>query len=116
MANLSSGLSGAGKPKTAGTVDEGAGTEGSKGEGRGEHDRREAFTACSREPETSSGRLYLMVMPDLWDCTVIGWAYSEDMEAGQGIVQAFACAESLFKTLKMEVEVFEYMELYYTKR
>jgi transposase InsO family protein len=48
----------------------------------------------------------------------------------KGIVQAFACAESFFKTLKGEVdnlegrhtkkqvktEVFEYMEIYYNKR
>jgi hypothetical protein len=32
MANLASGVSGKGKPKTGGTADEGAGTEGSKEE------------------------------------------------------------------------------------
>jgi hypothetical protein len=50
MANLASGVSGKGKPKTGGTADEGAGTEGSKEEEGGEHDGLKAFTACGGEP------------------------------------------------------------------
>jgi hypothetical protein len=50
MANLASGVSGKGKAKTGGTTDEGAGTEGSKEEERGKHDRLKAFTACGGEP------------------------------------------------------------------
>jgi transposase InsO family protein len=34
--------------------------------------------------KTSSGRLYLTVILDLWDRTVIGWEFSEDLEAGHG--------------------------------
>jgi hypothetical protein len=49
MADLSSGVSGKGKPKTGGTADEGARTKGAKKEGMGEHDGRKAFTAGRRE-------------------------------------------------------------------
>jgi hypothetical protein len=49
MADLSSGVSGKGKAKAGETTDEGAGTEGSKEEERGEYDRLKAFTACGRE-------------------------------------------------------------------
>jgi hypothetical protein len=51
MANLASGISCEDKPKAGGMTDEGAGTEGSKEEERGEHDRLKAFTACGREPK-----------------------------------------------------------------
>jgi hypothetical protein len=50
MADLASGVSCEGKPKTGGTADEGAGIEGSKEEEGGEHDGLKAFTACGREP------------------------------------------------------------------
>jgi hypothetical protein len=43
MADLSSGVSGKGKPKTGGTDDEGVGTEGSEEEERGKHDRRKIY-------------------------------------------------------------------------
>jgi hypothetical protein len=49
MADLSSGVSGKGKPKAGGTTDEGARTEGSKEEERDEHDRLKAFTAYGGE-------------------------------------------------------------------
>jgi transposase InsO family protein len=32
--------------------------------------------------KTNNGWLYLTVILDLWDRNVIGWAFSEDMEAG----------------------------------
>jgi hypothetical protein len=50
MTDLASGVSGAGKPKTGGTTDEGARTEGSEEEERDEHDGVKAFTARGREP------------------------------------------------------------------
>jgi hypothetical protein len=50
MADLASGVSGKGKPKTGGTADEGTGTEGSKEEERDEHDRLKAFIGCGGEP------------------------------------------------------------------
>jgi hypothetical protein len=46
MAGLASGVSGKGKPKTGGTADEGARTEGSKEERGG----LKVFTACGGEP------------------------------------------------------------------
>jgi hypothetical protein len=49
MAALASGVSGMGKPKTGGTANEGAGTEGSEEEEMGEHDGVKAFTACGGE-------------------------------------------------------------------
>jgi transposase InsO family protein len=36
---------------------------------------------------TSSGLLYLTVILDLWDRTVIGWACSEDLEAGHVVMR-----------------------------
>jgi transposase InsO family protein len=131
--------------------------------------------------KTNSGWLYLTVILDLWDRTVIGWAFLEDREADhvcdalmmactnhkpksdllfhsdrgvqycskefrdalsawcpqvgrsmsrKGNCWDNTCAESFFKTLKVEVdkvegtrtkeevrvEVFEYIELYCNKR
>jgi hypothetical protein len=51
MADLTSGVSGAGKPKTGATVAEGAKTEGSKEEAMGEHDGVKAFTTGGGEPD-----------------------------------------------------------------
>jgi hypothetical protein len=50
MADLASGVSSEGTPKTGGTADEGAGIEGSKEEEQGEHDGLKVFTARGGEP------------------------------------------------------------------
>jgi hypothetical protein len=50
MVDHASGVSGASKPKTGGTANEGAGTEGSKEEGMGQYDGLTVFTAGGGEP------------------------------------------------------------------
>ncbi|MDR2792487.1 MAG: hypothetical protein LBB61_02305 [Treponema sp.] len=67
MADLASGVSSEGTPKTGGAADEGAGIEGSKEEAGGGHDGLRTFTARGGEPA---------VMLELWR------AFSEDGEAG----------------------------------
>jgi transposase InsO family protein len=97
MADLASGVSGEGTPKTGGTADEGAGIEGSKEEEGvnttdSGHSSPAAENLLNREfsasgpgetrvsgityMRTSGERLYLTVMLELWR------AFSEDGEAG----------------------------------
>jgi transposase InsO family protein len=95
-------------------------------------------------PRTLGGWIYLTAVLDLFDRKVIGRAFSSGMETAferllsrgssehepeRGTAQAFARAESIFKTLKRELEtldgrhtagevrqsVFMYLEAYYNR-